>query len=137
MKTTGWIAAGAASALGLGVLASAALTAANAMPLVDNATATDVPPISTAVGDAKAFAGNGDVRFWVASSTPVVSVTASASDPAVATTLTPSPPSAVAPAPAPTVQPAPAPAPQPVAPVQPGSNSISVPDSGSVGGSSD
>lgn len=132
MKTTGWIAAGAASALGLGVLASAALTAANAMPLVDNATATDVPPISTAVGDAKAFAGNGDVRFWVASSTPVVSATASPSDPAVATTLTPSPPSAVAPAPAPTVQPAPAPAPQPVAPAPAPADSVSAPSAASV-----
>ena len=134
MNKTGWIAVGAASALGLGVVASAALTAANAMPLTDVSTATSVPPISTAVADTKAFAGNGDVRFWVASSTPVVSVTPT---PTPATTMTPTP--ASPPAPVQTAQPAPAPVPQPVSPqpAQPGSNSISVPDSGSVGGSSD
>lgn len=134
MNKTGWIAVGAASALGLGVVASAAFTAANAMPLTDVSTATSVPPISTAVADTKAFAGNGDVRFWVASSTPVVSLTPT---PTPATTMTPTP--ASPPAPVQTAQPAPAPVPQPVSPqpAQPGSHSISVPDSGGVGGSSD
>lgn len=133
MNKTGWIAVGAASALGLGVVASAALTAANAMPLTDVSTATSVPPISTAVADTKAFAGNGDVRFWVASSTPVVSVTPT---PTPATTMTPTP--ASPPAPVQTAQPAPAPVPAPVGPL-PGGDSPSAPDSGSVSaaGSSD
>lgn len=118
MNTKGWIAAGAASALGLGVIASGALTVANAMPLYDTSMATNVPPISTAVAESKAFAGNGDVRFTVVPSTVMPTPTA-------ATVLTPTTPTptvasapavAPAPAPAPTVQQAPAPAPQPVAP---------------------
>lgn len=127
MNKTGWIAVGAASALGLGVVASAALTAANAMPLTDVSTATSVPPISTAVADTKAFAGNGDVRFWVVSSTPVVSVTPT---PTPATTMTPTP--ASPPAPVQTAQPAPAPVPQPAAPAPAPTGSESAPSAASA-----
>ncbi|MFN3707101.1 hypothetical protein [Microcella sp.] len=124
MDTKSWIAAGAASVLGLGALASGALTVANAMPLYDVSTATDVPPITTVAADAKAFSGTGDVRFWVQQST--VTPTPTAPTPSAAT---PSPASsaAPAPAPAPTVQQAPAPAPQPVAPAPTGS--VDSPDS--------
>ncbi|BAU31919.1 putative uncharacterized protein [Microcella alkaliphila] len=122
MDKKSWIAAGAASALGLGALASGALTVANAMPLYDASTATDVPPITTVASEAKAFTGTGDVRFWVQQSTVTPTPTAVTPSPA-----TPSPASSAAPAPAPTVQQAPAPAPQPVAPAPAGS--VDSPDS--------
>lgn len=124
MDKKSWIAAGAASALGLGALASGALTVANAMPLYDASTATDVPPITTVAADAKAFTGTGDVRFWVQQSTVTPTPTAVTPSP-----LTPSPASSAAPAPAPTVQQAPAPPPQPVSPAPTGSPSSYSPPS--------
>jgi hypothetical protein len=98
-----WIAVSAASALGLGIIATGAVGVANAIPLVDSTTAASVPPISTVPvelqGDVKSWSGTGDVTFSVPSSTPDVSST-------VAPTAEPTTP----------VQQAPAPAPRPVAP---------------------
>jgi hypothetical protein len=111
MDTKSWVAAGAASVLGLGALATGAVTVANAIPLYDASTATNVPPISTVVVDAKAFSGTGDLRFWVPQSTLSTSPAEPTPSP-----VSPSPASPASPAPAPTVQQAPAPAPQPVGP---------------------
>ncbi len=49
MDAKNWIAIGAASALGLGVMAAGAVSTANALPLVANATNANVPGIL--VGD--------------------------------------------------------------------------------------
>lgn len=46
MDAKNWIAIGAASALGLGVMAAGAVTTANALPLVANATNANVPGIT-------------------------------------------------------------------------------------------
>lgn len=125
MNTKSWIAVGATSALGLGVLASGAISVANAMPLYDMSQATEVPPISTVTSDAKAFTGTGDVRFWVVQST----ATQSPEAPTVPTPTTPATP--VTPVTPPSVQQAPAPQPQPVAPSQPVApdSSVSAPSS--------
>lgn len=125
MNTKSWIAVGATSALGLGVLASGAISVANAMPLYDMSQATEVPPISTVTSDTKAFTGTGDVRFWVVQSTASATIdSAAAPTPASPTATpaapTPTPVTPASPVPAPTVQQAPAPQPQPVAPM-PGS----------------
>ena len=48
-----WVAATAASVLGIGVLATSAIGVANAMPLVESTRVADVPPITTAPGDLK------------------------------------------------------------------------------------
>ncbi len=106
-----WITISAASALGLGMLASGAVGVANAIPLVDSSTTAEVPPISnlpaSATDDVK---GSGDASFPVPASSPEVSSSAA--------------PPAMQPAPAP--QPV---APQPVAPVAPDSVSVASPDS--------
>lgn len=70
MEQNGWIALGAVSALGLGVLAGGAVSAATAMPLIEVSTSTGVAPISNLSGDVKFFAGSGEVRFTMPSSTP-------------------------------------------------------------------
>ncbi len=101
-----WISISAASALGLGMLATGAVGLANAIPLVDSSTTAEVPPISTvpasATDDVK---GSGDVTFPVPASSPDVS--SSATPPAVQ----------------------PAPEPQPIAPVAPDSVSAASPSS--------
>lgn len=126
MNTKSWIAVGATSALGLGVLASGAISVANAMPLYDMSQATEVPPISTVTVDGKAFTGTGDVRFWVVQSTASATLDSAATQTPVSPTAspaapTPTPASPASPVPAPTVQQAPAPQPQPVAPAPVGS----------------
>jgi hypothetical protein len=94
----GWLAVGAASALGLGLVAASAASIAGAMPLVDSTTESSVPPItSVALEEVKGVGGAGASI----GATPTASPTA---------TPTPSPSSA------PEVEQAPAPAPQPVAP---------------------
>lgn len=125
MDTKSWIAVGATSALGLGVLASGAISVANAMPLYDMSQATDVPPISTVTVEPKAFTGTGDVRFWVVQSTASATIDSAATPSPV--TPTPTAVSPASPVPAPTVQQAPAPQPQPVAPAPVGS--VDSPDS--------
>ncbi|MDO8337516.1 MAG: hypothetical protein Q7T15_04590 [Microcella sp.] len=117
MQQNGWIALGAASALGLGVLAGSAVTAATAMPLVDSSESVDVAPISNLRGDVKFFAGLGEGRVSVPGSTPQPSTSPGPSSAPTAT-----------PAPAPTVTQAPAPQPVPVAPVAPAQSGDS-PDS--------
>ncbi len=106
-----WISISAASALGLGIIATSAVGVANAMPLVDSTTTASVPPISTVAGsttaDLKGWAGSRDVTFPVPSSSPAVSSSAA---PSSAPAVQPAP---ARPAP---VQQAPAPAPQPVSP---------------------
>lgn len=90
-----WVAATAASVLGIGVIATSAIGVANAMPLVESSRVADVPPITTVPGDQKgapaAVPGGG---------------------------TTPGPSASVGPTSAPVASPsvAPAPAPQPVAP---------------------
>ena len=110
MQQNGWIALGAASALGLGVLAGSAVTAATAMPLADASESVDVAPISDLRAEVKFFAGPRDGR---------VTVPGTVADPA----------SAPAPAPTPIVTqaPAPQPVPVPVAPVAP-AQSVATPD---------
>ncbi len=106
-----WISISAASALGIGIIATSAVGVANAMPLVDSTTTASVPPISTVPGsttaDLKGWAGSGDVTFLVPSSSPEVSSSAA---PSSAPAVQPAP---AQPAP---VQRAPAPPPQPVSP---------------------
>lgn len=48
-----WVAATAASVLGIGVIATSAIGVANAMPLVESTQVADVPPITTVPGDQK------------------------------------------------------------------------------------
>jgi hypothetical protein len=95
--TPHWITISAATALGVGMLATSAIGVANAMPLVDTSTSAEVPPISTTPLDGKGTIGGGDVTFPVPTSSPA-------------------PASTGGPASSPTVERAPAPAPQPVAP---------------------
>lgn len=87
-----WVAATAASVLGIGVLATSAIGIANAMPLVESTRVAGVPPISTVPGDVKAGPAS------------------------VPNAETPAPDAPADPAPAPAAPAAPAPAPQPVAP---------------------
>ncbi len=86
-----WIAVTAASALGIGILASSAIGVANAMPLVNTTSTAEVPPISTLPADGAGGIGSGEVTFPVPTSSPE-------------------------PRSSPVVEQAPAPAPQPVAP---------------------
>lgn len=97
-----WIAVSAVSALGIGMLATGAMGVANAIPLVDSTTMSEVPPISTVPGESKGGPGAGVVPFPVPTS-----------------------------AAAPSVTDAPAPAPQPVAPqpAAPTDDSVASPDS--------
>ncbi len=92
-----WVAATAASVLGIGVIATSAIGVANAMPLVESTRVADVPPITTVPGDQKgapaAVPGGGTTPAPSASVGPTSAPVAS-----------------------PSVAPAPAPAPQPVAP---------------------
>lgn len=93
-----WVAATAASVLGIGVLATSAIGVANAMPLVESTRVADVPPITTTPGDQKggpaALPGTGS------------STLAPTSSPAPSTAPVASP--SVAPAPSPqTVAPRP------------------------------
>lgn len=104
-QTPRWVALTAVSALGLGALAGGAVGVANAMPLVDSVTASDVPPITT-VANGGAPTAQLDVK---ANGRFTVPGSAGAS-----TTATQ--PASVTPAPPPAVQPAPAPPAQPVAP---------------------
>lgn len=90
----GWLAMGAASVLGFGLVAASAASIAGAMPLVDSTTESSVPPISTVSFEeikGVGVAGSGGIAT-------------------VATSPAPSPSTA------PEVVQAPAPAPQPVAP---------------------
>ncbi|UYN84588.1 MAG: hypothetical protein KIT89_05275 [Microcella sp.] len=103
-----WIAITAASALGIGALASGAVGIANAVPLVDSMTTAEVPPISTVPGELK-----GSGRYVTLDGESSVE-----------------PGQPTEPASAPTVVPAPAPPAQPVAP-QPAS-SVSPPSPASV-----
>lgn len=97
-----WIAITAASALGLGALASGAVGVANALPLVDSMTTAEVPPISTVPGEVK-----GSGRYASLGG-------ASSAEPASAVTVVP----------------APAPPAQPVAP--PVASSVSPPSPVSI-----
>ena len=66
MEAKNWIAIGAASALGLGVMAAGAVTTANALPLVAGATSLNVPGITVSetgddiTGKALVFAVTSD-----------------------------------------------------------------------------
>ncbi len=107
-----WISISAASALGLGIMATGAVGIANAMPLVDSTTTATVPPISTVPGnglsDVKGAGGTG------VTSDPVPSPNATSSaDPTTSATETPGTSATT-----PSVQ---APSAQPVAP-----NTVSV-----------
>ncbi|MER3388903.1 MAG: hypothetical protein RJQ01_02610 [Microcella sp.] len=97
----GWLSVGAASALGLGLVAASAASLAGAMPLVDSTTEAAVPPISSVSLEEVKGVGS-----------------AGASVPAPAAATAPD-----APTPSPRSAPAvaPAPAPQPVAPAPPAS----------------
>jgi hypothetical protein len=112
VEQNGWIALGAASALGLGLLAGGAVTAATAMPLVDSSTSIDVAGISDVSAGAKHFAGAGEGRVTVPGSSPGPSSSPTASPTASAPTASPAEPE-----PAPTVTQAPVPQPAPAAPV--------------------
>ena len=132
MNTKSWIAVGATSALGLGVLASGAISVANAMPLYDMSQATEVPPISTVTVDGNAFTGTGDVRFWVVQSTASATLDSAATATPVSPTASPAAPTPVSPAspvPAPTVQQAPAAPPQLATPAPSSGDSADSPDS--------
>lgn len=116
-----WVAATAASVLGIGVIATSAIGVANAMPLVESTQVADVPPITTVPGDQKgspaALLGAG-------------SLGASASG-----APSPAPTDSAPTDPAPTDSSTVAPAPQPVAP-QPAvtDSAASVPSPASVDG---
>ena len=97
----GWLAIGATSVLGLGLLATSAVSIAGAMPLVDSTTESSVPPITTLSLEEGKGVGGGDSSGEMLAS--------------AATAPTPSPASP------PAVEQAPAPAPQPVAPAPAGS----------------
>ncbi|MEN9620655.1 MAG: hypothetical protein RL499_848 [Actinomycetota bacterium] len=84
MNGKNWIAVGAASALGLGVMAGGAASVANAMPLIENATGLSVPGIGTVNDDVERI----ELDFRVDSDS--ISSPASTSSPA-----TPSPASPV------------------------------------------
>lgn len=51
MDSKNWIAVGAASALSLGVMAGGAVSVANAMPLIENATGLSVPGVGAVTDD--------------------------------------------------------------------------------------
>jgi hypothetical protein len=51
MDSKNWIAVGATSALSLGVVAGGAVSVANAMPLIENATGLAVPGVGTVTDD--------------------------------------------------------------------------------------
>lgn len=110
MEQNGWIALGAASALGLGLLAGGAVTAATAMPLVDTSTSLDIAGISDLRTDAKQFAGADDERVTLPSGSPGPSGSPSASPTASAPTASPSEPE-------PSVTRSPIPQPAPAAPL--------------------
>lgn len=111
MEAKNWIAIGAASALGLGVMAAGAVTTANALPLVAGATNVDVPGIT--VGETVDTKGNA-LLFSVSSdsimspspaSTPSPVSSASPDSPFSAASISapspvspPSPPSPASPA---------------------------------------
>lgn len=107
MEQNGWIALGAASALGLGLLAGGAVTAATAMPLVDTSTSVDIAGISDVRADAKYFAGADEGRVTLPGSSPAPSGSPSASPTA----------SPAEPTPAPTATQAAVPQPAPAAPI--------------------
>lgn len=111
-----WFTVSAASVLGLGVLASGAAGIANAMPLTDASTASDVPPISTVPVDAKSFLGFPSLSpFPFSRSGPA--------EPGDQGSTAASSPSAVE------ITQAPAPAPQPVRPAPTASESPLTPPS--------
>lgn len=87
--TPRWITISAASALGLGIMATGAVGVANAMPLVDSTTTAAVPPISTVpghgFGDVKGSGGMGLPSVPAPSSSP----DGAGSDPSNPTTTTP------------------------------------------------
>lgn len=109
MEQNGWIALGAVSALGLGVLAGGAVSAATAMPLVDSSSSVGVAPISDLRDDVKYFAGVDQERVDVPGSAPEPAGTAApthspapvaSGDPVIEDSPAP-PPVPVAPAPSP------------------------------------
>lgn len=110
MEQRGWIALGAASALGLGVLAGAAVSAATAMPLVDSSESVSIAPITNAPADGRGTPNGGDRMPSASPSAAPSSSPGPSSSPTPSATSTPSPTTTQAPAP----QPVPvAPAPQP------------------------
>ena len=114
MEQRGWIALGAASALGLGVLAGAAVSAATAMPLVDSSESVSIAPITNAPADGRGTPNGGN-------RTPSAS-------PSAAPSSSPGPSSS--PTPSPTTTQAPAPQPVPVAPAPQPTSVQSVDDDG-------
>jgi hypothetical protein len=125
--TPRWIAISAASALGLGIMATGAVGIANAMPLVDSTTTATVPPISTVPGhglsDVKGSGGMGVTSVPVPSPNPTAII-----DPTISATETPgtTTPGTTTPG----VQAPPAPqAPAPVPPVAPNTVSVVTPAS--------
>lgn len=120
MEQNGWIALGAASALGLGLLAGGAVTAATAMPLTDASTSVDVAPISNARADAKYFAGWAEDRISVPGSSPTPTSSPTAEPNPTASAAEPTPPAVPQPAP---VAPAPVET-SPPSPVTPDDDSL-------------
>lgn len=109
MDAKNWLAIGAASALGLGVMAAGAVSAASALPLIAGSTNVEVPGISV-TDDVK---GTGaDLDFSVTSDSIVSPEPSSSPSPSPTSTASP-----VSPASAPS----PVTPPSPVSPASPAS----------------
>lgn len=106
-----WVAATAASVLGIGVIATSAIGVANAMPLAESTRVADVPPITTVPGDLKG--------------SPAGAQQTGSNEPIASASPMPSP----APGPSSSAAPAPAPAPQSVAPAPNAPASVASPAS--------
>lgn len=123
MEAKSWIAIGAASALGLGVMAAGAVTTANALPLVAGVTNLDVPGITVGESDDDS---KGNALVFAVSSDSIVS-------PDPTSSPSPSPTSSVDSSPSP-VSPVSAASPVTPSPVSPASPA-SVDSPASVGSS--
>ena len=89
MEAKNWIAIGAASALGLGVMAAGAVTTANALPLVAGATNLSVPGIT--VGESDDDIKGNALLFSVSSDSIVSPEPTSSPTPSPAVDSSPSP----------------------------------------------
>lgn len=114
MDAKNWIAIGAASALGLGVMAAGAVTTANALPLVATATNANVPGIT--VGESTDDIKGNALVFSVSSDSIVTPDPSSSPSPSPTSSIdsTPSPVSPVSAA-------SPLTPPSPASPVSPAS----------------
>ena len=95
MEAKNWIAIGAASALGLGVMAAGAVTTANALPLVAGATNLSVPGIT--VGDSNDDTKGNSLLFSVSSDSIVSPDPTSSPSPSPTSSALDSSPSPVSP----------------------------------------